>query len=135
MKPTLHALITLFAALSLITLPVHSDDAGTQVQIDRLQQQVSALEERLQALEKRFDRGVPLNKAMKVEAKPGGWRNPENWAQLARDMTKDEVIRFLGEPESRKTVKKFEYWGYGDGKASIYMNRLKAWEPPSPAAR
>jgi hypothetical protein len=31
-------------------------------------------------------------------------------------------------------VKKFEYWLYGDGKAAMYMNRLKSWKTPSQAA-
>lgn len=132
MNLTRQGLIAL--SLTLAHLPAYADQPGTQAQIEDLQQKVQTLETRLQALESRFDQGVPVNKALQVEAKPGGWRNQDNWSQLARDMTKEEVIRFLGEPDRRKSVKKFEYWYYGDGKASMYMNRLKAWEKPSTTA-
>ena len=91
------------------------------------------LEGRLQALETRLEQGVPTNKALVVEARPGGWRNPDNWAQLARGMDKYEVERFLGEPERVQSVSKFEYWRYGDGKATLYMNRLKSWDAPTRA--
>jgi len=129
-----YALGALPLAVALASLPAHADEESAQAQIDRLEQKVRALESRLEALEGRYERGVPVNKALEVEAKPGGWRNADNWAQLAKDMTEEEVIRFLGEPENRKSVKKFEYWLYGDGKAAMYMNRLKSWKTPSQAA-
>jgi hypothetical protein len=109
--------------------------AGAQdgEQIRQLQQQVRDLETRLQALESRFDEGVPVNRALPVTPKPGGWRNAVNWTYLTKGMTKDEVVRFLGEPEKRKSVKKFEFWDYGDGKTALYLNRLKSWDVPSQA--
>ena len=41
------------------------------------------------------------------------------------------VKAILGEPDRQKTVKKFEFWYYGDAKLSVYLRRLKGWEIPS----
>jgi outer membrane murein-binding lipoprotein Lpp len=108
-------------------------DPAAQAKIEQLEQTVIDLENRLEALETRFDQGVPVNKGLVVEAKPGGWRNADNWAQLARGMETHEVERFLGEPDRVRSVSKFEYWSYGNGKATLYMNRLKSWVPPTTA--
>jgi outer membrane murein-binding lipoprotein Lpp len=105
-------------------------DPAAQAKIGQLEQRVLDLESRLQALESRFDQGVPVNKGLEVEAKPGGWRNADNWDLLARGMEPHEVERFLGEPDGVRSVSKFEYWSYGNGKATLYMNRLKSWVPP-----
>ena len=120
------------STLLTISAPLSADPAAQQ-QIDRLQQQVDTLQQRLTALEERIDAGVPTNKALKVEPKPGGWRNAGNWRLLADGMTADEVVRILGVPDSNRTVRKFEYWEYGDGLARLYMDRLKSWEVPSQA--
>jgi hypothetical protein len=113
---------------------VQADDTSAQQRIGQLEQRVQELEQRLQQLEEKFEQGVPMNKALVVEAMPGGWRNAANWAQLADGMDRYEVARFLGEPERIKSVSKFDYWMYGDGKATLYMNRLKSWDVPSQAA-
>lgn len=126
------AMALTLSTLLAISAPLSADPAAQQ-QIERLQQQVDALQTRLTALEQRFEAGVPLNKALKVEPKPGGWRNAANWQLLADGMTDDEVVRILGVPDNEKTIRKFEYWEYGDGKARLYMNRLKSWELPSQA--
>ncbi|MDJ0738376.1 MAG: hypothetical protein QNJ91_01585 [Gammaproteobacteria bacterium] len=126
---------TLIVAAALLAAGAHAADGGAAQQIERLQQQVETLEARLDALESRIDAGVPTNKALKVEPKPGGWRNAANWGLLARNMPKEEVMRILGEPDNSKTIKKFEHWLYGDGRARLYLNRLKSWDIPSQATR
>jgi hypothetical protein len=120
----------LFGALLSAATTLAADPAA-QARIQQLEQKVLDLEDRLQALEAQFEQGVPVNKALAVEAKPGGWRNPDNWNQLARGMEKHEVERFLGEPDRIQSVSKFQYWRYGDGKATLYMNRLKSWDAPA----
>ena len=106
-----------------------ADPASSQV--EQLERRIVELEERVQRLEQRWEKGVPMNRALKIEPEPGGWHNAENWKLLARGMPYDEVLRILGEPDNTKTIKKFEYWHYGDGKARLYLKRLKSWEVPS----
>lgn len=121
-------------AISLITalcaLPAWAADPAQQ-QIERLQAEISALEARVQKLEQRWDEGVPVNPAIKIEPEPGGWRNAKNWKLLDDGMQYDEVLRILGEPDRTKSIKKFEHWIYGDGRVRLYLNRLKSWEKPS----
>lgn len=119
-------------ALSLLLVPVTSSaDDPAQSRIEQLERELATLEARVQKLEARWEKGVPMNRALKIEPEPGGWRNAENWALLGRGMPYDEVLRILGEPDNTKTIKKFEHWYYGDGKARLYLNRLKSWEVPS----
>ncbi|MBT8474802.1 MAG: hypothetical protein KJO78_04945, partial [Alphaproteobacteria bacterium] len=66
-----------------------------------------------------------------VEPVPGGWRKAHNWNLLRAGMSDYEVVEILGEPDREKTVKKFDFWYYGDGKLSVYLRRLKGWEIPS----
>ncbi len=99
--------------------------------IATLKQQVHDLQMRVERLEKELDQGVPVNTARKIEPVPGGWRKAHNWKLLSQGMSDYEVKRILGEPDRQKTVKKFGYWYYGDGKVSVYMRRLKGWDVPS----
>lgn len=124
------AALFLFVAAA---LPASADDAATAQRIDQLQQQVQQLEDRVQALEARLAEGVPINRALKIEPQPGGWHSAANWGYLTKGMMGDEVVRFLGEPDRSKTVNKFEFWYYGDGKAAFYLGRLKSWEVPTQA--
>ena len=130
MKPS--RLCTAFFMLLAVMMPVAvpADDAA-QSRIEQLERKIDNLEARLLKLEQRWEKGVPMNRALKIEPEPGGWRNAENWKLLGRGMPYDEVLRILGEPDSTKTIKKFEHWRYGDGKARLYLNRLKSWEVPT----
>ena len=100
-------------------------------EIEALKQQVLDLQKRVERLEGEIEQGVPVNPARVVEPDPGGWRTAGNWDLLAKGLPYYEIIRILGEPESTKRVKKFEYWYYGDGKLRLYLRRLKSWEVPS----
>ena len=106
-------------------------DDPAQARIEQLERKIATLETRIERLEQRWEKGVPMNRALKIEPEPGGWRNVENWKLLGRGMPYDEVLRILGEPDNTKTIRKFEYWHYGDGKARLYLNRLKSWEVPT----
>jgi hypothetical protein len=94
-------------------------------------QQILDLQKRVERLEGEVEQGVPVNMARKVEPVPGGWRKAHNWNLLEAGMSDYEVIEILGEPDREKTVKKFDFWYYGDGKLSVYMRRLKGWDIPS----
>ena len=106
-------------------------DESQQSQIEALKQQLQDLQERVKRLEGEVEQGVPVNMARKVEPVPGGWRKEHNWKLLVEGMSDYEVVKILGEPDRQKTVKKFEFWYYGDGKLSTYMQRLKGWDIPS----
>jgi hypothetical protein len=106
-------------------------DEAQQDQIEALKQQLRDLQERVERLESEVEQGVPVNMAPKVEPVPGGWRKEHNWKLLAEGMSDYEVKAILGEPDRQKTVKKFEFWYYGDSKLSVYMRRLKSWDIPS----
>jgi hypothetical protein len=106
-------------------------DESQQRQIEALKQQLQDLQERVKRLEGEVEQGVPVNIARKVEPVPGGWRKEHNWKLLVEGMSDYEVIKIVGEPDRQKTVKKFEFWYYGDGKVSLYMRRLKSWDIPS----
>ena len=99
-------------------------------EIEVLKQQIRDLQTRVERLEGDFADGIAVNPARKVEPEPGGWRTASNWKLLAKGMPYNEVIRILGEPESTKSVKKFEHWRYGDGILRLYLRRLKSWENP-----
>ena len=126
---------TTIALLGLLVPLVSLADDPAQSRIEQLERDLATLEARVQKLEARWAKGVPMNRALKIEPEPGGWRNAENWALLGRGMPHDEVLRILGEPDNRRTIKKFEYWYYGNGKARLYLNRLKSWEVPSLPSR
>ena len=106
-------------------------DESQQDQIEALRQQLRDLQERVERLESEVEQAVPVNMAPKVEPVAGGWRKEHNWKLLAEGMSDYEVKAILGEPDRQKTVKKFEFWYYGDGNLRVYMRRLKSWDIPS----
>jgi hypothetical protein len=108
-----------------------AEPAPDSERIEVLQRQVSDLQVRVERLEAELREGVPVNPARKVQPVPGGWRKVANWNLLAKGLDHAEVEEILGAPQSRKTVSKFEFWGYADGKVRFYLRRLKSWEPPS----
>ena len=124
-----HAFLAALLGL-LLSTAAPADDAA-QARIEQLERKITTLEARIEKLEQRWEKGIPVNRALKIEPEPGGWRNIENWKLLGNGMSYDEVLRILGEPDNTKTIKKFEYWYYGDGKARLYLNRLKSWDAPT----
>jgi hypothetical protein len=129
-KPPAGTLLAL-CLLSLATLPAGAQDTAPASEIELLRQQVEDLQARVSRLEDEIEQGMPVNVARSVEPVPGGWRKMTNWKRLAGGMDGHTVTRFLGEPDRKKTVKKFEFWYYGDGKASLYLGRLSDWDIPS----
>lgn len=110
-----------------------SDGVGADEQLEALRQQLQALQVRVDSLEARLDGEV--NAAIAAAASgpqpvEGGWRKAHNWSILDKGMGTTEVATILGEPQRQKTVSKFEYWFYGDGKVRFYLDRLKSWETP-----
>jgi len=128
---------TRVVAALLLSLPVFvssalaADETQQAHEIEVLKQQLKDLQMRVERLEKGRDKGFSFSAEPEVEPVPGGWRKARNWNLLQAGMTSYQVEAILGEPDRQKTVKKFEFWYYGDGKLSVYLRRLKSWEIPS----
>jgi hypothetical protein len=126
-----------FAAVLLFALPVSApvvvaaNDMQQAREIELLKQQLKDLQLRVERLEKGRDQEFSFSKEPEAEPIDGGWRKAHNWNLLKEGMTSYQVKAILGEPERQKTVKKFEFWYYGDAKVSVYLRRLKGWEIPS----
>lgn len=131
------AVPTCYPALLLMTLSgaapgvAAADPAAEGPGIEALQRQVRDLQTRVDRLEATLREGVPVNPARTVQPLPGGWRQAANWQLLSKGMEPHEVAEILGEPQRRRSGKKFEYWEYGDGLARLYLRRLKSWEVPT----
>lgn len=121
----------LLLSLSLFAPLAPAADESQQEQIEALKQQLQDLQERVERLEGEVQQGLPVNTARKIEPVPGGWRKAHNWKLLEKGLSDYEVVEILGEPDRQKTVKKFEFWYYGDGRLRVYMRRLKSWDIPS----
>ena len=135
---------TSFAARLLVLLPLlgaalHSQAAepvSDRQLIESLQQEVRALRERVERLEAERQQPAPaapppvVQPVPPAEPVPGGWRTASNLGLLEKGQTDEEVAGILGEPDNRRTVKKFEFWEYGDGIARFYLRRLKSCEIP-----
>ncbi len=124
----LAALMCLCGTLSAVTV---AGDAPQGDGLEALEQRLEALQQRVERLEQVMANAVPADRARTAEPVPGGWRNAGNWKLLAAGMSDYEVVEILGEPDAERTVKKFEFWDYGDGAAKLYMRRLKSWQVPS----
>jgi len=108
-----------------------ADETQQAGEIELLKQQLRDLQARVERLENRRETVFSFDTAPEVEPVPGGWRKVQNWGLLREGMTSYQVRAVLGAPDRQKTVKKFEFWYYGDGKATVYLDRLKDWEMPS----
>jgi hypothetical protein len=108
--------------------------AAEDSEIHTLREQLRELQLRVERLEDKLQEGVPVNFARRVQPVPGGWREPSNWRLLEKGLEAHRVIEILGEPQQRRTVRKFEYLEYGDGVARLYLRRLSSWELPSEIA-
>ena len=95
-----------------------------------MRQQILDLQKRVERLEGKVEQGPPPSAVQELQPVAGGWRKAHNWKMLAEGMTPYRVKEILGEPERQKTVNKFEFWYYGDGKLRIYLRRLKSWDVP-----
>jgi hypothetical protein len=120
-----------FIPLLAVALQTAQAAQADSLEIQALKQQIHELQLRVDRLEGKMHEGMPVNLARKVEPKPGGWREPNNWRLLDKGMEEPRIIAILGEPQQRKTIKKFEYLTYGDGEARLYMGRLSSWDAPS----
>jgi hypothetical protein len=98
--------------------------------IQALRAEIADLRARVEHLEKEISSGVAVNPARVVKPLPGGWKNEKNWKLLAKGMERERVEEILGEPDGARNVSKFEYWDYGQGKATFYLGRLKSWDRP-----
>jgi len=116
------AILLSFAPLT-AAVAADSDIAALRAEID-------ALRARVEKLEKDIDSGVAINPAKVVQPLPGGWHNEKNWKLLAKGMERERVETLLGEPDAARNVSKFEYWEYGEGRATFYLGRLKSWSKP-----
>ncbi|MGB5200898.1 MAG: hypothetical protein WBN68_05870 [Sedimenticolaceae bacterium] len=131
--------LRLLVLLPLLGAAVHAqaaESASDRQLIESLQQEVRELRERVERLEaeKQQPATAPLPLVAQplppAEPVPGGWHTASNWGLLKKGQTDEEVAEILGEPDNRRTVRKFELWEYGDGIARFYLRRLKSWEMP-----
>ena len=123
------ALLLSLLLFTLAPLRVQAHEDDTEIELFR--QQILDLQKRVERLEGEVEQGVPAGAAQALQPVAGGWRKAHNWNLLQAGMSDYEVIEILGEPDREKTVKKFDFWYYGDGKLSVYMRRLKGWDIPS----
>jgi len=112
-----------------------AEPASDRQLIESLQQEVRELRERVERLEAERQQPAPAappvaQPVAPAEPVPGGWRTASNWGLLQKGQTDEEVAGILGEPDNRRTVRKFELWEYGDGIVRFYLRRLKSWEIP-----
>ena len=107
------------------------DAARLATEIESPKQQLKDLQMRVQRLEVEQGKGISFDLMPEAPPVAGGWRKAHNWNLLKEGMTNYRVKEILGEPDRQKTVKKFEFWYYGDGKVSVYLRRLKGWDVPS----
>lgn len=114
----------------LLSLAPLTASAAADPGIEALRAEIDALRARVEKLEKEIDTGVAINPAKVVQPLPGGWHNEKNWKLLAYGMDRDRVETLLGEPDAARNVSKFEYWEYGEGRATFYLGRLKSWSKP-----
>lgn len=107
---------------------------SNSAEIEVLRQQVRDLQARVEKLESGMQRAEAAAIVVgAVDPVPGGWRKEENWRLLTRGLPTTRVVEILGEPDDTRTIKKFEYWEYGDGLTRFYMGRLKSWDIPDAA--
>ena len=123
--------VLLFSLPVLGPFAVAADEMQQAREIEVLKQQLKDLQLRVERLEKGRDQEFSFSTEPEVAPIDGGWRKLHNWNLLKEGMTSYQVKAVLGEPERQKTVKKFEFWYYGDAKVSVYLGRLKGWEIPS----
>lgn len=130
-KPLPLICAALLLSLSFLTLPVAAADGSQQeAEIEALRQQLNDLRQRVERLEEGRSSSLSFSTEPEVEPVPGGWRKAHNWELLKEGMTAYQVKAILGEPERQKTVKKFQFLYYGDGKVTVYLRRAKSWQRP-----
>ena len=129
----------LLVLLPLLGAAMHSqaaEPASDSQLIESLQREVRELRERVERLEAERQRPAPATTPLvaqpvpPAEPVPGGGRIASNWGLLKPGQTDEEVAEILGEPDNRRTIRKFELWEYGDGIVRFYLRRLKSWEMP-----
>ena len=124
-------MLLLLSLLVVSAAGLSADGFQQSDEIATLKQQVRDLQARVERLEQTAQQEAMVESELNSAPVPGGWRKQTNWALLTKGMTDYRVKEILGEPQHEKTVNKFEFWEYGDGKARLYMRRLKSWEVPS----
>lgn len=108
--------------------------------IDELEERIELLETRVSELEKALGELLsegPVSKVGRQISTPQGelWKNFSAWRKLRRGMSREEVIRLLGEAHSISVDAYAEYWRYGavseGGIARFSANgKLFSWDEP-----
>lgn len=130
--------VVFVAALALISLPAV---AGAQnVSVDSLLRRIEVLERsnadldrRIRQLESLIRNGSSRDRPLPSTA---NWRDLQNWRQLRRGMTMDEVRALLGEPQRVQTFGgAFTLWQWNGGSADVRFDgssgKVDAWSEPS----
>lgn len=110
-------------ALFACATAAYADEATLRL----LRQEIADLKTRVATLEQRFEEGIPVNKAARVQPIAGGWREPHNWKLLESGMEKYQLEAVLDSPEDTRKINKFEIWTYPNGEVKLYLGRVKSW--------
>lgn len=132
--------IMIGALLSPVT--THAEDvekkaAEIEKQITVLQKQVKELQKQVKALQERATTLEPITKQSRESeenAEPetiGDWTIRANWLSLEKGMTKEQVVKLLGEAEMARVMPYGHVWFYQSGYVSFdHMGRLAGWSKP-----
>jgi hypothetical protein len=121
----------LFAALTASSLPAVA--AGQTTSSDSLLRRIDFLERRVADLERRVrELEAPITvepaRDRRVSTSPN-WRDLQNWRQLRRGMTMDQVRALLGEPE-RVDAGHVTFWRWADAEVYFTSDKLEGWSEP-----
>jgi outer membrane protein assembly factor BamE (lipoprotein component of BamABCDE complex) len=68
-----------------------------------------------------------------ISTRPGNWRSPMAWRQLAKKMTESQIVALLGQPREKETTEQFDVWYYQD--APKRENGQIVWRPKTGLVR
>lgn len=104
--------------LIVLTFPQSSDGNAPPTSDDRirsLEEKVASLQKRVTRLEQHLSAEPQSPPKKRMDTGAGDWRKLSNWAKIKRGMSKDQVIRLLGEPTRRTIAGSMLHWeGYAE---------------------
>jgi hypothetical protein len=121
----------LFVALTVICLPAVAE--GQTASSDSLLRRIDVLDRRVADLERRIREleaptTVGAGRDFRVSTAPN-WRDLQNWRQLRRGMTMDQVRALLGEP-NRVDAGGVTYWHWPNAHVYFMSDVLEGWSEP-----
>jgi len=121
--------------LILSPIPAHAENAEQRIvelekQVEELQKLVTELQKRVAALEPIPKQDQDAGDISKPAA-TGDWSVKANWRALEKGMTKEQVLKLLGEPVMAREMPYGHNWFYKSGYAMFdQLGRLEMWSEP-----